>query len=575
MPKVNRLLLEAEFQAKGELYDDTKTEGAMNVLAAQIDANDDDVIEKTTNLQTQVTANANGLSGHKTATELDHPDQSVTTRKIKDKNVTETKIGDKAVSRRTINTGAVGKNELDPTLWEQTANQAKFNEIDNEIGVLSEDLAHVATKNNGANLGDYPRIDPEIVDNPRIQRMIDSLNGTGIAFIPNLSTEYLINAPIVVPRGVHLMGNGTRNGLGTTLKLADGANCNIIESDTGLTTGKVNDYWHYGGIENLKLVGNKANNTSGNGIYIYRMGENSFIRNIHTADFAGSGILVEGKGTPNYFQQIHTFNNNRYGVEIKDADRVYNFYELSGDVNKLGLLGVQGGSSPRMVSVSIFGLKAERFGVGSELTHDPVIHLDNIGGGELNIFGGAVTSESDAGYGDAVVKIDTSAARVQIHGLTVLRYHNIIKDNATGNTVRKGSTNDYDYVPFASNYGIRPRKVTAQSTYDSLQLQSGVDYSRQGAFINLNAKDTSSDGSSALIVMGSDKFADLASLTSAIKFIAQHGSSGFTTLAEMWGSGDLRFNTASRGVVVTTPDGTKKFRIRVDNTGALVTEQAT
>jgi hypothetical protein len=36
---------------------------------------------------------------------------------------------------------------------------------------------------------------------------------------------------------------------------------------------------------------------------------------------------------------------------------------------------------------------------------------------------------------------------------------------------------------------------------------------------------------------------------------------------------DLRMNTAAKGLVVVTPDGAKKFRIRVDNSGKLVTEQ--
>ena len=36
---------------------------------------------------------------------------------------------------------------------------------------------------------------------------------------------------------------------------------------------------------------------------------------------------------------------------------------------------------------------------------------------------------------------------------------------------------------------------------------------------------------------------------------------------------DLRMNTAAKGLVVVTPDGAKKFRIRVDNSGNLVTEQ--
>ena len=36
---------------------------------------------------------------------------------------------------------------------------------------------------------------------------------------------------------------------------------------------------------------------------------------------------------------------------------------------------------------------------------------------------------------------------------------------------------------------------------------------------------------------------------------------------------DLRMNRVSKGLVVITPDGTKRFRIRVDNCGNLVTEQ--
>lgn len=35
---------------------------------------------------------------------------------------------------------------------------------------------------------------------------------------------------------------------------------------------------------------------------------------------------------------------------------------------------------------------------------------------------------------------------------------------------------------------------------------------------------------------------------------------------------DLRMNSASKGLIVVTPDGSRKFRIRVDNDGKLVTE---
>lgn len=37
---------------------------------------------------------------------------------------------------------------------------------------------------------------------------------------------------------------------------------------------------------------------------------------------------------------------------------------------------------------------------------------------------------------------------------------------------------------------------------------------------------------------------------------------------------DLAMNNPNTGLTVKTPDGTKRYRIRVDNSGNLVTEQA-
>ncbi len=48
------------------------------------------------------------------------------------------------------------------------------------------------------------------------------------------------------------------------------------------------------------------------------------------------------------------------------------------------------------------------------------------------------------------------------------------------------------------------------------------------------------------------------------------GPSGLTTLFD----DDLHMTVASKGLIVMTPDGTKRYRIRVDNSGNLVTELA-
>lgn len=105
MAKVDRSILLANDQQMGQFGDPDKIESSISHLSDVIDSND------------------NGFSSHKAATTLDHPDKSVT----------ETKLADDSVSRRTIQTGAVGKDELDPTLWEQTAVEAKFQEVDSQL----------------------------------------------------------------------------------------------------------------------------------------------------------------------------------------------------------------------------------------------------------------------------------------------------------------------------------------------------------------------------------------------------------------------------------------------------------
>jgi hypothetical protein len=47
------------------------------------------------------------------------------------------------------------------------------------------------------------------------------------------------------------------------------------------------------------------------------------------------------------------------------------------------------------------------------------------------------------------------------------------------------------------------------------------------------------------------------------------GPSGHTSLFD----DDLRMTIASKGLIVVTPDGSKRYRIRVDNSGNLLTEQ--
>lgn len=99
---VNRTVLQSFYQNPGQIYEDTKTEGAFETLAQQIDSNYDDAQVVTTAkiadgavtaakldpalLSTDVTLNA-----HRTNPVLDHPDGSITTAKLRDGSVAFTK----------------------------------------------------------------------------------------------------------------------------------------------------------------------------------------------------------------------------------------------------------------------------------------------------------------------------------------------------------------------------------------------------------------------------------------------------------------------------------------------------
>ena len=82
---VNRALLQQYYQNPGDTYDDAMTEGAYEVLAQQIDDNWDE------------------YAAHKTAPEIDHPDGSVTGRKIRNGTITADKFVPGALTNETQN----------------------------------------------------------------------------------------------------------------------------------------------------------------------------------------------------------------------------------------------------------------------------------------------------------------------------------------------------------------------------------------------------------------------------------------------------------------------------------------
>ena len=93
-----------------------------------------------------------------------------------------------------------------------------------------------------------------------------------------------MTAGIVSLPGAHLVGAGTSTNHGTILQPANGLNADLIASSTvGTGTGASPQWWHWGEIANLRIMGNGANQTAGECLKIENMGE---IARVHDVELS-------------------------------------------------------------------------------------------------------------------------------------------------------------------------------------------------------------------------------------------------------------------------------------------------
>ncbi len=109
------------------------------------------------------------------------------------------KLGTKAVTRDKVAAGAIGTNEIDPAIMSEPTTvvgvQAKLADHDAQ-------LADIAI-----NIENFPRIENETDDSPRILRAIISLNGNKGKLIFRATKTYIVNNFIDLPNNVEIIGN--------------------------------------------------------------------------------------------------------------------------------------------------------------------------------------------------------------------------------------------------------------------------------------------------------------------------------------------------------------------------------
>lgn len=244
---VNRTALSSNYQNVGDVYSDLKTEGAMEVIAQQIDDNYDNTVNI-----------GNGLTSHKNAGVLDHPDGSVTTAKMASKSVTTEKIADAAVGLSQLAPGALVNESVNNML----------------ITALKADIAIGITSFGFVGDGVYD-------DATAIQRAVDyatSLIQQKSSATDVFAAQVTIQLPpkkiyikskINVPNAITIQGHGTA----TTLVLL--ANLDYVfdfnNNLTGAVTKNEENQMEGGGLRNLRISGNKRAYTLTSAVRIYNV----------------------------------------------------------------------------------------------------------------------------------------------------------------------------------------------------------------------------------------------------------------------------------------------------------------
>lgn len=305
-------------------------------------------------------------------------------------------------------------NRVTNTIWDDLARTGDWQilGVENIDWVLVLDLPEV--KDHGVRyVAEYGNNTWSGVDWSAPMRTIsaaaDSLNRWGLIRVGE--GDYTETSQIRLRQGMVLEGNSP---VSTRVKLANNANHSLIVSDPLLPS---NEFLHWAGVKNMRLDGNKTNNTVGHAVeFNCRIGESTRLENLLIIDTPNDGIRGNRGGQPLYWNDLHIFRANGYGVSLRrtPGDRYQSVLinMLSGDENRDGLLHVKGAAETAQESITVVGLKPE---TGLNGQTDAVVLEDTTV--MVTLIGGS-TIEAGGVNGNALVKIVGTAvgSRVLIQG---------------------------------------------------------------------------------------------------------------------------------------------------------------
>lgn len=190
-------------------------------------------------------------------------------------------------------------------------------------------------------------------DTAAIQAAIDSVNAAGGGRIYLPSGTYLVSSIITTYKYISIIGE---NSYATTIKQKDASNLNAIIQIANFATLKDSNSWLVGAdnmphsfeFADFAIDGNKANQTSGDGVGIRVYGKRYFVKNVFIYNTRGVGFYSEagaagGQSEPydmpeTIISGLYVYSSGSYGIHYRGP---HDGYIESAFVSNAGNNGIQ------------------------------------------------------------------------------------------------------------------------------------------------------------------------------------------------------------------------------------------
>jgi len=175
-------------------------------------------------------------------------------------------------------------------------------------------------------------VDATMFPNPQNLSGFTIPSGFAVALGPAFHTAAGAN-PIIVNQGGRLFGMGRNSPGGTTIRLFNGLNRPIIKC---VSSGGEAEWWHHGEVSNLRLLGNKQNNSSGNCLEVYGLAETALIQRLNIEDAPAVGMYIKGSQSGTGSIENVTVNKSAlYGVQLDEFRSGILLKSCGGDQNPI------------------------------------------------------------------------------------------------------------------------------------------------------------------------------------------------------------------------------------------------